>query len=163
MRNPPWRGDRKIKKKYIVAIRNQTCSLASRAIYKNWPPQTLPRTFLPRINLLSLFLCHQDLFTYCSILQSLVFKPILYKSIVLGFLGLSPSIFWAKSSNQALTVLFCLFVCLFVCLLLLLLFFFFFFNIFLLNYKLNTSNEYNILGFNKQINIFLCVLTIIIF
>ena len=31
------------------------------------------------------------------------FEPILYKFIVLGFLSLSPSIFWAREPNMVLT------------------------------------------------------------
>ena len=86
-----------------VAIRNQTCNRTSRAIYRNQSPWTLPMIFFLSVNLLSSFLCHQDLFTCRLIHWNPVFQPILYKFIVLGFLGLGPYTFWAKSSNQVLT------------------------------------------------------------
>ena len=65
VRDPQWKGDRKNKKKRnTIAIRNQTCNRVSKAIYRNQSPRTLPRIFFLSVNLLSSFLCHQDLFTY---------------------------------------------------------------------------------------------------
>ena len=100
------RGSEK-KEGNTVAIRNQTCNRASRAIYRNQSPRTLPKIFFLSVNLLSSFLYHQDLFICCLIHWSTVFQPILYQFIVLGFLGLlglSPYTFWARSSNQVLTI-----------------------------------------------------------
>ena len=64
----PWRkGGGRIKKKNTVAIRNQTCNQASKAIRRNQSPRTLLRIFFLSVNLLSSFLCHQDMFTSCLI------------------------------------------------------------------------------------------------
>ena len=59
----PWRKEGwKIKKKNIIAIRNHTCNRTLKEIYRNQSPRTLLRTFFLSVNLLSSFLCHQDLF-----------------------------------------------------------------------------------------------------
>ena len=64
----PWRkGGGRIKKKNTVAIGNQTCNQASKAIRRNQSPRTLLRIFFLSVNLLSSFLCHQDMFTSCLI------------------------------------------------------------------------------------------------
>ena len=85
-RDPPWRRDRKNHERNTVAIKNQICNQTCVKYIRTHLLELCQGGFslensiyLPVLDILSFFRTH----------FSLIFQPILYKFIVLGFLGLS--------------------------------------------------------------------------
>ena len=97
-------GDRKIKERNTVAIPNRTCNV----IWKH-NISTIVLGFCRGRS--SFFSCLLFIFLSSNLssslfdqLKSSFSNPFLYKFIVLGFLGLSPSSCWARNPNRVLPI-----------------------------------------------------------
>ena len=105
VRDPPWRGDRKIYKENTVATRTEIVSKSKGTIFKNHSPWISPRKDFLSLNL-SLFAVLISLIHYsrCPIHWGLTLKPTLYKFIVWDFLVLNPFIIWVRNLKPAPTI-----------------------------------------------------------
>ena len=103
VRDPPEKEDWKICWENIVVTRTEIVSKFKRNILKDHSPQILSRkAFFAQSLSFFTFLLSLIHYARCYIRWSLVFKPTLYKFIVLGTLGLNPSPFGLRIQNLPL-------------------------------------------------------------
>ena len=103
VRYPPGIGIGEIYRENTVTTRTKIVSKFKRNILKDHSPRTLPRkAFFAQSLFFFTFLLSLIHYACCSIHWSLVFKPTLYKFIVLGTLGLNPSPFGLRIQTMPL-------------------------------------------------------------